>query len=850
MEDRWIEQLELLEASLAEELESCRRDQDAIFRQQWAYFGPLAFTRDACTTVSGFVHFRDELANTLLVVPLSEWRQKQPLHRVNHAIERYRSDVLDIIHTLPKQNHSAVIEAFWNRFRIAQRQTRLFRSAAHQLIRPYEIAMYTVSRAAIEYVPTDHLEGERARGASEVKRLDQLISDGIAEWRDSWLQYKGDLLAGRQPLFSRLPIWRIAAVSSAALEHWHEEPDVTIAIAESQDRVERRIASIAVAVNEQLGAEEDAVFGELEKAIVQLRQLLKDDAPGELHVSKPEIIHASTRLLDIENAVELTLKEVPDLRVKVQQSFRRNAMPELRRTLEQFEAHQRKIIADIEHASEVVAFALETTKSQAGSDAGICREATRNALALLELTRAHVMPAVPSASAGVARALGASFLDHRLFFDVRRVEIRARFVQKILHRNLMAWTERGIHFSKFVANKSCGISRASVEWVQTTIGWHAPITGARVEVITRPVLPPEFRTDPNDRHLPAIYKRLFAPEPLENARFLVGRDAELAALAEARGFWDTGRPATVIIVGEIGSGKTSLINCALAQWPSNSPVVRGQFECRLTEAAQLRSYLGSLLGCDPAELEHFLLNGRRVIVLEDVEKTFLRQVGHLSAIRALQGLIAATSSSTMWVLAMNQVAFRLLDSTVQFGHTFSHQINAGTAQLNELRKAVMLRHNLSGLRLDFMPDSSAGVWSKLPKRIQKKLDPEARFFSALSQQSNGIFRTAFNIWLAHVDSVESGTMHVKPITVPDLAGIIESLKSSDLFTLLAVLEHGGLAPAEHASIFQKGLAASQSEIDELVSREVLEYEVNRAACRIRPQAMRVVNEALFRHNLI
>jgi hypothetical protein len=161
-----------------------------------------------------------------------------------------------------------------------------------------------------------------------------------------------------------------------------------------------------------------------------------------------------------------------------------------------------------------------------------------------------------------------------------------------------------------------------------------------------------------------------------------------------------------------------------------------------------------------------------------------------------------------------------------------------------------VRHDLSGLRLDFMPDSPAGVWSKLPKRIQKKLDPEARFFSALSQQSNGIFRTAFNIWLAHVHSVESGTMHMKPITVPDLAGIIGSLKSSDLFTLLAVLEHGGLAPAEHASIFQKGLAASRSEIDELVSREVLEYEVNRAACRIRPQAMRVVNEALFRHNLI
>jgi hypothetical protein len=260
--------------------------------------------------------------------------------------------------------------------------------------------------------------------------------------------------------------------------------------------------------------------------------------------------------------------------------------------------------------------------------------------------------------------------------------------------------------------------------------------------------------------------------------------------------------------------------------------------------------MASLFECDPAELERFLLNRRRVIVLEDVEKTFLRQVGHLSAIRALQGLIAATSATTLWILAINQVAFRLLDSTVQFGHTFSHQINAGTAQLDELRRAVMLRHNLSGQRLEFLSGDSIGIWSTLPKRFRKNPDAESRFFSALSQQSNGVFRTAFNIWLAHVDRVEFGTMNMKPITTPDLAGIIGSLKSSDVFTLLAVLEHDGLAPAEHASIFQKGLAASQSQLDELVSREVLEYEVNRAACRIRPQAMRVVNEALYRHNLI
>ena len=872
MEERnWIQGLETIDARLATDLESCWRDQEAIFHRQWECFGSLTFTRDGCGSLAGFVELRQELANTLLAAPLAEWRQKEPLRRVTNAIERYRSDALEVIQTLPEQNRSIVTPEFWSRFKILLRQSRLFRSAAHQLIRPYEIAMYTLCHTAIGHVSTAYLEAEQAPAASAAKRLSRLISDGIADWRNSWIQHKGHLLTGREWLFPQWPLWT-AAASNRALALWHEDLEATIALAECQDHVERQIASLVVEASEQLRAEEDAVLGEMEKAIVQLKQLLRDDMRGELPVPKVQIMPASTRMLEIDNAVELTLGEVPEscglpwtfvlfgrsvrmrltlgLRRKLHQSFRRNARPEFVLALEQFEAQQRKVAAEMERACEVVAFALETTKSQPGRDGRVRREANRNALALLEFTRAHTIRAISSACAGVAQALAASFLDNRLFVDVRRMEISARLAQKILQKKVVSWARKSIHFTKWIAKESLNTSTWSLEWLQVYIGWRPPSPGVKGEVITRPALPPEFRTNPNSKDLPSIYRRLFASEPLENARFLVGRETEMAALAQARGFWDSGRPATVVIIGEIGSGKTTLINCALTEWAADLPVVRGQFDCRLTEAAQLRTYLGTLLGCDPDELERFLLNQRRVIVLEEVEKTFLRQVGHLSAIRALQGLIAASSSSTLWILAINQIAFRLLDSTVQFRHTFSHQINAGTAQLDELRKAVMLRHNLSGLRLEFLPGTSTGIWSKLPKCLQKKSDAEARFFSALSQQSDGVFRTAFNIWLAHVETVESGTMYMKPITMPDLAGIIGSLKSSDLFTLLAVLEHGVLTPAEHASIFQKGLATSQSQIDELVSREVLEYEVNRVACRIRPQAMRVVNEALSGRNLI
>ncbi|HEX9003326.1 MAG TPA: AAA family ATPase, partial [Blastocatellia bacterium] len=384
------------------------------------------------------------------------------------------------------------------------------------------------------------------------------------------------------------------------------------------------------------------------------------------------------------------------------------------------------------------------------------------------------------------------------------------------------------------------------------IGWLPDPSPEVGEVVVRPFLPQEFTADLSTKELPAIYRRLFRFEAVQDPRFLVGRDREMEAIADARAMWEAERSVAVLIIGERGSGKTSLINCAIKRPLEGLEIVRGEFNERLSNAGQLREFLAKLLGLDdPAQLEQALNKRRRVVVLEELERSFLRQIGHYAAMRDLQRLIAATCGNTLWIVVTNQIAFRFLDASVSIGQSFSHRINAASAARDALRDAILLRHNLSGLRLQFsLLSETRTIVGRLRNRLRGQADPEAIFFDQLARESAGVFRTAFEIWLGQIEAARAGTLLMKPLAAPDLTPVIDALDTDDLFTLVAVLQHGSLMADEHATIFQKSLAASRAQIDELLAREIIEQDPGRPGFRIRPEALRVVKEALYRRNLL
>jgi len=250
------------------------------------------------------------------------------------------------------------------------------------------------------------------------------------------------------------------------------------------------------------------------------------------------------------------------------------------------------------------------------------------------------------------------------------------------------------------------------------------------------------------------------------------------------------------------------------------------------------------------DLLEALTQQRRVIMIEELERTFIRRMNGFEALHALLELISQSWRSTLWVLSLNETAFRYLNAAVGFGRFFSYRINAMSVRQEDLQSAILLRHNLSGYRLEFAPPPEGDPRvSRLRRTLGLQQDPQQLFFESLYRQSEGIFRSAFELWQHYIERVEGGVLHVRQPVDPDYEPLIVVLTAEDYFTLQAILQHGGLTSAAHAEIFGESEDVSRSRLERLKALEILEPDPGAPGLRVRPEAGRLVREALHRQNL-
>ncbi|MBM3744743.1 MAG: hypothetical protein FJW34_02965, partial [Acidobacteria bacterium] len=401
------------------------------------------------------------------------------------------------------------------------------------------------------------------------------------------------------------------------------------------------------------------------------------------------------------------------------------------------------------------------------------------------------------------------------------------------------------------ARATAAAARQFREWILLQVGWLTP-PRAKLEAVTlRPHLGGALPVESRTRELPMIYQRLFRLAPVEDPRFLVGREEELMGLAAAAAQWRAGRAASVLVVGARGSGKTSLLNCAVAGILAQAPIVRGQFSGRMTTAEQLHRFLRELFGVTgQGELMAALTEPPRVVIVEELERTFLRVVNGFGALRELLDLICATSVSTLWVLSINETAFRYLDAVLELSRCFSHRITAMFVERQDLTNAILQRHNLSGLRLEFTPVPRKEPRLRLLRRgLGLEQDLQELFFEALFRHSEGIFRSAFERWKACIESVEGGAVRMRQPLAPNYEPLRRELGQQDGFLLQAVIQHGGLTVEEVARVLDLSQTEARRAVDRLQALEILEPEPDGLGLRVQPEAGLFVRDFLHRQNL-
>lgn len=120
-----------------------------------------------------------------------------------------------------------------------------------------------------------------------------------------------------------------------------------------------------------------------------------------------------------------------------------------------------------------------------------------------------------------------------------------------------------------------------IDRTMESIGGRVPSRPALPPVVRRTTLRDTLSLAATKSELPALYRLLFRLVPVEDRRFLVGRDQELAGLQQALDDWNAGSFAACLLIGARGSGKSSLLNCATSDIFSSQSCIRAEFHERI-----------------------------------------------------------------------------------------------------------------------------------------------------------------------------------------------------------------------------------------------------------------------------
>jgi hypothetical protein len=168
----------------------------------------------------------------------------------------------------------------------------------------------------------------------------------------------------------------------------------------------------------------------------------------------------------------------------------------------------------------------------------------------------------------------------------------------------------------------------------------------------------------------------------------------------------------------------------------------------------------------------------------------------------------------------------------------------------DLENALLERHRLSGLRLDFAPPPASDPRiSRIRNWLGLEASPQRLYFDSLYQQSGGVFRSAFELWLSSIERVEGETLKIRQPLEPAFAPLRGEVQQEDLFTLLVIQEHGSLEDRELSEVLCEEGDVSRARMDRLAALGLLDKDPEHPGFRVRPEAYRFANAALRRVNL-
>ena len=329
--------------------------------------------------------------------------------------------------------------------------------------------------------------------------------------------------------------------------------------------------------------------------------------------------------------------------------------------------------------------------------------------------------------------------------------------------------------------------------------------------------------------LPLVYQRLFKIEEVSEERFFFQRHSEYSSLEADFKDWQDDPVSPVVLVGEKGSGKSTLIEYIKNRIYFDYTVYECTPKVTVDRKDELFGLLLSAFGMEGInsleELEKKILEEAEpcVFVFENIQRLFLRKVGGFKALQRLLLFITGTSSKVYWVISCSLYTWEFLDRAINCSKYFHRIITMQELSVEEIAGIIMQRHRTSGFELLFQPTPSlmkSSKYRKLQSEKERQKYLREIFFEDLHDIAQGNIAVAMLFWINAILEISKDELVLSMVLSWDQSPF-QKMPADELFTLGAIIQHDGLTIAQHAQVFYQDFAKSQSIITRLKNNGLL-----------------------------
>jgi len=338
-----------------------------------------------------------------------------------------------------------------------------------------------------------------------------------------------------------------------------------------------------------------------------------------------------------------------------------------------------------------------------------------------------------------------------------------------------------------------------------------------------------FKTQEILNSLPFIYRRLFDGTSLESSELFLGKDEIKSIVNQAKERFKAKLPASILITGAPGSGKTSYIYYIKKDLLQPGEYIELYFLERISTVDELRRLISDALGYNELKTVEAIiidLNERfrnKFVLLINLNKTFVRTVDGFEALKTMLYIISMTSSNVLWVATIQSIGWQFIKTNFKAASLFNFSVSLEELNKHRIKDIILHRQHTTGFAFRFTRDDLYLLRKRLfksSKPVEDQSYLEQVYFERLTEYADGNIVAGMNYWLNSISKIEENTLVIhtyKSFPLIDLS----FLDISMITVLYTVMLHGGLKRSQLAQSLNISEKQAGEYLEKLLSLNLL-----------------------------